>query len=192
MNAVELIAIAEPMQNDDYRSMGSVLRQVPPGTRKIYVLSAGSLQEANPEYVRVALGVSAQIVRVVEIVWNCGATSDLVAFDHSTADAVVSLTVTLPTCAYFQFYTDRFNDHIANGRLYRNNTMSYELPEASPIKPTKSWQASFYLGRRMTVHVRPNGPARFVIEHGEPNGIAWFDTPDTKASRYTSTRPLSQ
>jgi hypothetical protein len=188
---VELIAIAEPTRNDNYRSMGSVLRQVPHGTRKIYVLSAGSLQEANPEYVRVALGVSAEIVRIVEIVWNCGETSDLVTFDHSTANGDVSLSVTLPRCAYFRFYTDRFNDHIANGRLHRNDTMDYELPEASPIKPTKSWQPRFYLGRRMTVHVRPDGPARFVIEHGGLKGIAWFDIPDPRVGRNTRTRPPS-
>ena len=127
--------IAEPVRNDDYRSMDAVLRQVPTGTRQIYVLSAGGLQEANPEYVRLVLGVSAEIVRVVEIDWNCREASDLVAFDHSTADGVVSMTVTLPTCANFQFYTDRFNNDIANGRLYRNDTMSYELPEAYPIKP---------------------------------------------------------
>ena len=154
--------------------MDAVLRQVPTGTRQIYVLSAGGLQEANPEYVRLALGVSAEIVRVVEIDWNCREASDLVAFDHSTADGVVSMTVTLPTCANFHFYTNRFNNDIANGRLYRNDTMSYELPEAHPIKP-EVVEPSFYLGRRMTVHVRPNGPARFVIEHGGPNGIAWFE-----------------
>ena len=42
--------IAEPARNDNYRSMDAVLRQVPTGTRQIYVLSAGGLQEANPEY----------------------------------------------------------------------------------------------------------------------------------------------
>ena len=109
--------------------MDAVLRQAPTGTRQIYVLSAGSLQNANPKYLRLVLGVSAEIVRVIEIDWNCREASDLVAFDHSTADGVVSMTVTLPSCANFQFYTTRFND-IANGRLYRNDTMSYELPEA--------------------------------------------------------------
>ena len=55
--------------------------------------------------------------------------------------------------------------------------ISYELPEATPIKPTEWWRPIlFHLGRRITVHVRPNGPARFVVEHGGPNGIAWFDT----------------
>jgi hypothetical protein len=167
---------AEPVRNDNFRSMDTVLRQVPTGTREIYVLSAGGLQEANPEYVRLVLGVSAEIVRVVEIDWNCREASDLVAFDHSTADGVVSMTVTLPTCANFHFFRNRLND-ITHGHLYRNDRMSYEVPEAYPNKSRKWWwQPSVYLGRRMIVHFRPNGPARFVIEHGGPNGIAWFDT----------------
>ena len=165
--------IAEPARNDNYRSMNAVLSQVPSGTRQIYVLSAGGLQEANPEYLRHILGVSAEIVRVAEISWRCRDASDLVVFDYGTADGVVSLTVTLPTCANFYFYTGRFNNDFANGRLYRNDAMTYELPEAGP----KRSQPSFFLGRTITVHVRPNGPARFIIEHGGPNGIAWFDTP---------------
>jgi hypothetical protein len=49
--------------------------------------------------------------------------------------------------------------------------MSYEFPEASPII-----QPYQLVGRRMTVYVHPNGPARFIIPHGGPSGIAWFDT----------------
>jgi hypothetical protein len=161
--------IAEPVRNNKYKSMDAVLRQAPTGIRQIYVLSAGGLQEANPKYVRLALGVSAEIVRVVEIDWNCREARDLVAFDHSTADGVVSMNVTLPTCAKFRFYTDRFSNDIANGRLNRNDTMSYELPE--------TYDPPFNLGQKITVHIRPKGPARFVIERGGPNGIAWFDTP---------------
>src|SRR5262249_33980350 len=62
----------------------ATIRQAPTGTRKIYVLSAGGLPYANPEYVRLALGVPAEIVRVIEIEWNCSEGSDLVTFDHST------------------------------------------------------------------------------------------------------------
>lgn len=80
------------------------------------------------------------------------------------------MTVTLPSCANF-FFQNRIE--IANGRIHRNDAMSYELPEAHPLKTSNGW----YLGRRMTVHVRPNGPARFIIEHGGPDGIGWFDTP---------------
>jgi hypothetical protein len=165
--------IEKPGRSEDFRSMDAVLRQVPPGTRQIYVLSAGGLQELNPEYVRLLLGVSAKIVRVAEISWKCHDVSHLVTFDHSIDDGVVSIQAVLPTCANFHFYTSRFHNAFLNGRLYRNEGMIYELPEADPERS----QPSFFLGRRITVHVRPNGPARFIVEHGGPNGIDWFDTP---------------
>lgn len=172
--------IADPFRNNWQKriaSMGAELRRVPSGTRQVYVLAAGGLENANPKYVRLALGMTAEIVRVAEIEWNCHEASDLVAFDHSSADGVVRMNITLPTCANFQFYTDRFNNHFANGRLYRNDTLSYELSDAYLLSHTTPWRPSFYLGRRMTVNVRPSGPARFVIEHGGHNGIAWFDSP---------------
>jgi hypothetical protein len=158
-----------PHLRDGYRAMETALRRAPTGTRQIYVLSAGGLQSANPKYVGLALGVPAEIVRVVEIQWDCREASDLVAFDHSAANGMVSMTVTVPSCAHFCFFTQQFNNAIANGRLRRNDTMTYELPEA--------YQSPVELGRRMTVHIRPSGPAHFVIEHGRPNGIASFDTP---------------
>jgi hypothetical protein len=165
-----------------YGSMAAMLRQTPPETRQVYILSAGSLQFANPEYVRLILGVSAEIVRVVEVDWSCREASDLVAFDHSIVDGMVTMTVTLPECAKFNFYTNRFNSDIANGQLIRNDTMRYELPQAHPIKTMKPWQPSFYFGRKITVHVRPAGSARFIIEHGGPNGIAWFDVPELNSA----------
>jgi hypothetical protein len=159
--------------SNETKSMNAVLSQAPTGTRQIYVLSAGGIQNANPEYVSPILGLSAQIVRVAEIEEKCGNARDFVAFDHSIADGVVSMTITLPDCANFYFRTDRFNSNLSRGRLYRNEWMSYELPEADPFNG-RQW---LFLGRRMTVHVRPNGPARFIIERSGPNGIAWFDTP---------------
>jgi hypothetical protein len=154
------------------RRIGAVLHQVPAGIRQIYVLSAGGLPHANSEYVRLILGVSAEIVRVADIDWKCDKSGDLVTFDHSIADGVVTMTVTLPACASLHFYSN-YPLYPTHGRLYRNDTMSYELPEAHKAA---GWYG-VYLGRRMTMHVRPNGPARFLIEHGGPNGIAWFDTP---------------
>jgi hypothetical protein len=157
--------------------MISALRETPAGIRQIYVLSAGGLLYGeNPEFARLVLGVPAEIIRIAEIdEWKCHGANVLVAFDHSTADGVVNTTLTLPACANFYFGTYRFNNALKNGRLYRNDAMSYELPEADPtMRP--SWPYLF-LGRSMTVHIRPNGPARFIIEHGGPNGIAWFDTP---------------
>jgi hypothetical protein len=163
----------------DYRSMDAVLHQAPPGTRQIYVVSAGGLQAASPEYVRLVLGVPAEIVRVAEIAWGCHKSSDLVAFDYKIIGGVVTMTVTLPTCAGFYFDSNGFNGTaVVNGSLYRNEMMSYELPEAHSMGPMKWWlRTNFTLGRTMTVHIRPNGPARFIIQHGGPDGIAWFDTP---------------
>jgi hypothetical protein len=155
---------------NDFKAMNAVLHDVPTATRQIYVLPDRGLPYAYPEYVRHVLDVSAEIVRVVDINWQCEESSDLVAFDYSTADGIVGLTVTLPDCANFRFDSADFGDtRLANGRLYRNPAMNYELPEAS--------EPPYYLGRKMIVHVRPNGPARFIIEHGGPNGISWFDTP---------------
>jgi hypothetical protein len=84
----------------------------------------------------------------------------------------VKLTVALPACANFIFLARIGDNALANGRLYRNATMSYELPEAYPNQ-----KSSFEIGRKITVHVRPSGHARFIIQHGAPSGIAWFDTP---------------
>jgi hypothetical protein len=153
--------------------MDAVLKQVPTDVRQIYVLSAGGLPVANPQYVRLILGVPAEIIRVVEIAWSCEA-SHLVAFDHTIADGVVSMNITLPSCAHFYFATDRFNSELTTDSLYRNNRMNYELPEVERIK---GWQPYLSLGRRMTVHMSPTGPARFIIEHGKPGGIATFDVP---------------
>jgi hypothetical protein len=163
-----------------YSPMTAALHQVPVATRQVYVVNGGGLQDAKPEYVRLVLGVSAEIVHVVDINSSCGKSSDPVAFDHSIADGVVTMTVALPPCALFGF---GFNvgrldaTTLAKGLLYRNAAMSYELPEAYPITPTKWREPAFYLGRKMTVHIRPNGPARFIIQQGRPEGIVWFDTP---------------
>jgi hypothetical protein len=164
-----------------FKSMEAVLREAPTTIRQIYVLPAGerreSLPDANPKYVRPILDLSADIVRVVDIDWKCGESSDVVAFDHNIANDVVNLTVTLPDCANFRFLGAPFaGTMLANGRLYRNDSMSYELPEAYPIR-SSSPELPFYLGRRITVHVSPHRPARFIIDRGRPNGITWFDIP---------------
>ena len=151
------------------RSMNAVLVQVPIGTRQIYVLSAGGLQEANPEYVRLILGVSAEIVRVAEInSRTCRDASDLVAFDHSIADGVVSMTVTLPACANFSFFTNRFNNDIANGRLYRNNAMSYELPE---VDPTRGLSKSLPWAKNDRARPPEMGPPASSLSMADPMGL---------------------
>jgi hypothetical protein len=173
---IDWVANVESVQNQ-FSPMNAALRQVPMATRQVYVLNAGGLQDANPEYVRLVLGVSAEIVRVIDIDWQCRDSSDVMALDHNIADGVVNMTVTLPACALFGFSWGRIDPTtLAHGPLYRNATMSYELPEAYSITPTRWWEPAFYLGRKMTVHIRPNGPARFIIQGG-PEQIVWFDTP---------------
>jgi hypothetical protein len=162
------------------RSMSDALRQVPPVTRRVYVVLANRQLSANPEYLRVFLGVTAEIVIVTDIYWACGEANDFAAFDHSTVDGVVNINVTLPACASFDFWPSPLvGTALANGRLFRNDTISYDLPEAYPISPKRAGESPFYLGRKMTVHVRPNGPARFIILRGGRKGNpAWvFDTP---------------
>jgi hypothetical protein len=166
-------SIESERPSGEYSPMRVALHQMPMATRQVYILGdVDALPSANPEYVRLILGLAAEIVRIIDVNWDCGGSNNLVAFDHSTTEGVVNLTVTLPTCASFIFLAHIGDEALANDHLYRNSTMSYELPEAYP---KQKW--SFDVGRRITVHVRSSGPARFIIQHGGPNGFAWFDTP---------------
>jgi hypothetical protein len=82
--------------------MRVALYQLPMATRQVYILAdIDKLPFVNPEYMRLILGVPAEIVRIFAIRWNCDESNNLVAFDHSIADGVVKLTVTLPACANF-------------------------------------------------------------------------------------------
>ena len=94
--------VNSPLGNDD-KLMRAELRQVPAATRQIYVLPHAGILFANFKYVGLVLGVPAEMVRVVDIRWNCGGSSDFVASNHSTTDGIVNLTVTLPACASFDF-----------------------------------------------------------------------------------------
>jgi hypothetical protein len=166
-----------------YEAMDAALREAPAMTREIYVLPAAerreSLQDVNPKYLRSILGISAEIVRVVDIYWRCGDPDSVVEFDHNFTNGVVNLTVSLPECAMFRFFGAPFpSSALVKGHIYRNTEVTYELPEAHPIEAPLSeppFEPPLHLGRKMIVHVRPIGPARFVIDHGARNGIAWFD-----------------
>jgi hypothetical protein len=165
--------------NDD-KLMRAELRQVPAAIRQIYILPADGILFANFKYVGLVLGVSAEMVRVVGIRWNCSGSIAFAASNHSTTDGIVNLTVTLPACASFAFGNSslRLNEAtVINGHLFRNNTMSYEFPEASLVEASNGEESRVDLGQRMIVHVRPNGRARFIIQHGAPNGFAHFDVP---------------
>jgi hypothetical protein len=161
--------------------LGDLLRQLPTAIHQVYIVNARYiLLSANPESVRLILGATAEIVNIVDVDWRCNELGHVAAFDHNTVDGVVNIEVTLPTCAYLRFKSGGSGfAPTADGHLYRSDTMSYELPELRPGRPAEAeyWEPPFYFGRRMIVHVRPNGPARFIIEHGEPGGIAWFDAP---------------
>jgi hypothetical protein len=155
----------------------AALHQVPAAIRQVYIVSARGLAHANPEYVRLIHEMSAEIVRVVDVEWSCTNSSNSVTFQHSTSNGVVTMTITLPACAAF-FFASNYPLEPISGHLYRNDSMTYELPDAQPIN-LKDWhlKGTTYLGRQLTLHVRPKGPARFIIQHGGPNGIAWFDGP---------------
>ncbi len=159
-----------------FKSMNAALRQVPAHIQKIYVVTAGNMPYTNPKYLQLVLDLPAEIVRLGEISWHCSDSNDRVALKHHTANGVVSMSVTLPTCASFLFYTNRFSD-IANGHLDRSATISYEFADVYPVERRKTGQPRFSLGQKMTAHIRPNGPARFIIGHVKPGELVWFDTP---------------
>jgi hypothetical protein len=173
LRSYRFVDFERPPDPREYNQMAAALHQMPMATRQVYIVAEeDAVPSANPEYERLILDVPAEIVRIIDVSWNCGKSSNFIPFDHSMADGVVKLTVTLPLCASFYFSARIGDKAFANGLLYRNATMSYELPEAYPTQ-----KSSFEVGRRITIHVRPSGPARFIIQHGGPNGIAWFDTP---------------
>ena len=160
-------------------AMNAALRQVPPGVQQVYVLSAGDFGLATPDYVRAFLGVSAEIVHVADIDRNCAGPQNSVALDHEIVDRVVTLNAILPDCASFKFFNANLDSSaLSEGRIYRNDSISYEVPEAHLIERKGPFEPAIDLGRRIIVHIRPRGPARFIIERGGPDGgFAWFDTP---------------
>ena len=160
-------------------AMNTALRQVPEGIGQVYVLSAGSLVRATPDYLRAYLGVPAEIIRVIDISWDCSGKDEAVTVDHDTVEGTVTVNATLPDCASFEFHNANLDSSaLVEGRIRRNDSISYELPEAYPVDRKGSLKPALDLGRRMTVHIRPRGRARFIIERGGPGGgLAWFDTP---------------
>jgi hypothetical protein len=161
-------------------AMNEALRQVPTGIRQVFVLSAGDdLSDVAPEYVQAFLDVPLEIVRVIDVDWDCKGAGDRIAFDHASRDGIVSLSAMLPDCAQFSFEAAILDSRLlVDGRLRRSETISYDLPEAHPVEHRDIRSQVFDLGRRMTAHIRPQGPARFIIEHAGPDGgLVWFDFP---------------
>lgn len=158
--------------------MNDALQHLPTDIRQVYVLSAGDdLSDVAPAYLRAFLGVKADIVRVIDMDWDCRA-GERIDFTHRETGGAVTLNATLPLCAQFQFEGAILDSReLIGGTLRRSPTITYELPEARPIDHRAPRSQIFDLGRRMTASIRPNGPARFIIEPSGPDGaLVWFDS----------------
>ena len=162
------------------RSMQAALRQVPANVRQIFVISSpAALAPANPAYLRTFLGLSAEIVHIINMDWMCTEARAQVSFDHSISADGVTISASLPDCASFEFdYAQIEGSAFAGGRLRRNDWITYELPGAHFLERSRPTDPGLEVGRAMIVHVHPQGTARFIIEHGGPDGrLASFDVP---------------
>ena len=164
-----------------FRSIADVnhaLLTAPAGTRQIYVIPGGGLATATPDYLRVFLGVEPEIIRVVDLHWYCPAGQAFTGFEHQFVAGIVTLKATLPDCADFFFDmagagASRIG---ADGHLRRGDTIDYELPEAHVIAHKGPVSPALEPGHRFTAHIRPSGPARFIVQ-GPSGDITTFDTP---------------
>lgn len=163
----------------DVVTMNAALRQVPAGIRQVYVVPAGSLATASPAHLEAFLDVPVEIVRVIDIHSICQEGEQVAFFDHSVADGLVTLTVAVPECAFLFFdMAGTGSTGLVGDRIHRSESIDYELPEAHLIDHQGPLKPALRPGRRMIAHIRPSGPARFIIEQGGPGGgLAWFDTP---------------
>jgi hypothetical protein len=157
--------------------MNDALQHLPTNIRQVYVLAAGDdLSDVAPAYLQAFLGVKADIVRVIDMDWDCRA-GERMDFTHRETGGAVTLNATLPSCAQFQFEGAILDSRqLIDGTLRRSPGIAYELPEARPIENRAPRSQIFDLGRRVTVSIRPDGPARFIIEPSGPDGdLVWFD-----------------
>jgi hypothetical protein len=161
-------------------AMSAALRQIPPGIEEVYIVSAGGLVPAHPDYVRSLVGTRAQLIRLVDISWECGAGEGVVAADHRIDDGVVTLDLSLPDCAdrFFFAFSGTNTAALLKGRLLRGDSIFYELPSGDAAADKEPVALRHKAVRRVVAHIRPHGPSRFIIEHGASDGgLAWFDTP---------------
>jgi hypothetical protein len=162
-------------ENSRQKSMHLALRNVPPSIQQVFVFSTRSgLERANPKYVRLVLGVPTEIVRVAEIDWKCGP-NDQINFNHRIADGEVTITLTVPECATFSLLAPSLGNNLL-ARLHRGHSITYELAEKPWAEFSRWYGQRFTLGRTITVHIRPAGSARIIVDRGRGNEIAWFDT----------------
>jgi hypothetical protein len=161
-------------------AMNNALEHLPPGIDQVFVVSAGDdLSDVAPQYLQAFLDVKAEIVRVIDMDWDCDAPGERVVFDHKSDNGVVMLQVALPDCAHLQFEAAILDgNRLVDGHLRRSDEISYELPEARAIEHRAPRSQVFDLGRRMTAAIRLKGPARFIIEPAGPDGgLVCFDVP---------------
>ena len=181
-----VVALNPPDASSDtaqfFRAIGTMneaLRAVPPQICQVYVVSEDGLVPVKPDYLRAFLGIRAEIIRLADISWNCSVPSDIADYAHREAGGTVTVDLTLPSCArFFFFYAPIDTAALDRGVLRRGATIDYELPEARPLATADGTRPTLELGQRMTVRIRPDGPARIIIEHGRAEGgLAWFDVP---------------
>jgi len=155
-------------------AMNDTLQHVPDNIRQVYVLASGSLVPVNPVYLSALLELRAEVIRIIDLSWSCTWLREPVAFERRSVDGFVTLSLEAPGCARFYFAFSGINgDKLIDGRIDRNDSISYELPEARVDKSDL-----LILGRRIMINVRPRGPARFITDFGEGDGgIRWFDVP---------------
>ena len=163
----------------DVAAMNTALRQVPAGIRQVYVVPAGSVPTASPDYLRAFLDVPFEIVRVIDVHSVCNKGEQDVFFEHSSTEGMVTLSITVPKCAFLFFdMAGPGSTALIDGRIQRGSSIDYELPEGHLIDYQGPLKPALRPGRRMIAHIRPSGPARFIIEQDAPGGgIIWFDTP---------------
>jgi hypothetical protein len=123
--------------------------------------------------------VPAEIIDLMDIDLNCSEPDNRLAIDREVRDGVVTLKTTRPACGRGEFRDAKVDGSmISGGRVYRNYSVSYQLPEAFLVENTLPFRPVVELGRQITVRVRAHRPARFLIERGSvDDGFEWFDVP---------------
>ena len=159
-------------------AMNAALRDIPPTIRQVYVFTEDGMVPVTPAYLQVFLGLNATLIRVADISWDCQRqAAATVAHREIEGEAIVD--VALPDCARFFFFDSALAaDSVTGGQLRRNQAINYELPDARAVAGPDGASPMLAPGRHIIVHIRPDGPARFIVEHGASDGgLAWFDTP---------------
>ena len=147
------------------------LHDLPAGLRQVYILPNLGIPHVGPDYLAAFYGKTAEIIVISELSPHCGDAQTPLHYEHTTANGIVTLTLALPECATFSFYTDGNVGPIVDGKLRRNASMSYDFFDTKITRLPHAVD----LGHRMEVRIQPRGPARFIIDPAENGGLVWFD-----------------